>query len=209
MEYNGKALADLADPKDPTKVLAKAGEQLAGFGLLRDDGTTASRLLDLSPALDAGGQPDGAARQRRSRGIGQRSNWAWAWPANRRILYNRASCRSRPASHGIAKRKPIAWNGKRWGGTDVPDIAARRRTRRTACGPFIMNAEGVARLFAPTGMAEGPLPEHYEPFEIAAGRTPCIRTTRGRPIRRRACSRATWKPSASRRTSRTWRPPIG
>ena len=35
-------------------------------------------------------------------------------------------------------------------------------------GPFIMNPEGVARLHA-IGMAEGPFPEHYEPFENPLG----------------------------------------
>ncbi len=33
-------------------------------------------------------------------------------------------------------------------------------------GPFIMNPEGVGRLFVPLGaMNDGPFPEHYEPIE--------------------------------------------
>ena len=65
-EYSGKALKDLADPKDPTKITRKAGEQLAGFAELRDDGSTASRLLDLLRRLGPDRQPHGAAGQLRS-----------------------------------------------------------------------------------------------------------------------------------------------
>src|SRR5262249_3274030 len=54
--------------------------------------------------------------------------------------------------------------GKSWGGADIPDIRPDAAPDQDV-GPFIMTGEGVARLFAPTGMADGPLPEHYEPFE--------------------------------------------
>jgi formate dehydrogenase major subunit len=98
-------------------------------------------------------------------GIGQTLAWAWAWPANRRVLYNAAS--SAPdGKPWDGQRKLVQWNGKAWDGADVPDIrpdASPEEADRVQ--PFIMTAEGVARLYAPTGLAEGPLPEHYEPFE--------------------------------------------
>ena len=103
-------------------------------------------------------------------GIGQTLNWAWAWPANRRILYNRASCdpSGKPFN---PQRKLIAWDGKQWTGADVPDFKADEDPAG-GMGPFIMNAEGVARFFARASMAEGPFPEHYEPFETPLGYNP-------------------------------------
>jgi formate dehydrogenase major subunit len=90
-------------------------------------------------------------------------NWAWAWPANRRILYNRAS--ADPAGKAWNPKKPIIeWNGSQWTGIDVPDYGPTVKPSDSV-GPFIMNAEGLGRLFARDAMAEGPFPEHYEPFE--------------------------------------------
>ena len=64
-------------------------------------------------------------------GIGQTLNWAWAWPANRRILYNRASCD--PAGKPWnPKRKLVSWNGKAWSGADMPDIQGGRGSRARA-----------------------------------------------------------------------------
>lgn len=103
-------------------------------------------------------------------GIGQTLNWAWAWPANRRILYNRASCdpSGKPFN---PQRNLISWNGKQWTGADVPDFKVDEDPAG-GMGPFIMNAEGVARFFARTNMVEGPFPEHYEPFETPLGYNP-------------------------------------
>jgi len=167
MEYNGRALVDLTDPKDPTKPpLAKAGEQLSGFGLLRDDGSTASGCWIYAGAWTQAGNQMARRDNADPYGIGMVQNWAWAWPANRRILYNGASTDPATGKPWIAKRGLVSWNGKQWAGADVPDIRPDANpTDAEAVRPFIMTAEGVARLFAPTGMAEGPLPEHYEPFE--------------------------------------------
>jgi len=166
MEYNGKALTDLLDPKDPTKVLAKAGEQLSGFGLLRDDGSTASGCWIYSGAWTQAGNQMARRDNADPYGIGQALNWTWAWPANRRILYNAASVDPTTGQPWIPKRTLVRWDGKAWSGSDVPDIRPDANPMEAdAVRPFIMTAEGVARLFAPTGMAEGPLPEHYEPFE--------------------------------------------
>ncbi len=195
MEFNGKALADRHRSQGPRpRSLVKAGEQLDGFAQLRDDGTTALRLLDLLRRLDPEGQPDGAARQLRSLRPGQTLNWALAWPANRRILYNRASC-DPSGKPWDPKRKLIALERPASGAaSDVPDFKPDVAPG-DGMGPFIMNPEGVARFFAVDKMAEGPFPEHYEPFEIAARHQPAAsRQSAGTSaIRRRACSRATWR----------------
>jgi formate dehydrogenase major subunit len=161
-EFNGKALSDVFDPKDPTKVLVKAGEQLAGFGQLRADGSTACGVWIFSGCwTQAGNQM--ARRDNTDTGLGNTPNWAWAWPDNRRILYNRAS--ATPAGKAWdSTRKFTQWDGAKWTGPDVPDIRLDA-TPEENVGPFIMNPEGVARFFAIDLMAEGPFPEHYEPFE--------------------------------------------
>jgi formate dehydrogenase major subunit len=169
-EYSGRALADLSDPKDPTRIIRKAGEQLAGFAELRDDGSTACGCWIFCGSWG----PTGNLMARRDNsdptGIGQTLNWAWSWPANRRILYNRASCdpSGKPFN---PQRNLISWNGKQWIGADVPDFKVDEDPAG-GMGPFIMNAEGVARFFARTNMVEGPFPEHYEPFETPLGYNP-------------------------------------
>lgn len=165
MEYNGKALADVLDPKDPTKVLVKAGEQVPGFGVLRDDGSTSSGCWIYAGAWTQAGNQMARRDSADPWGLGQTLNWAWAWPANRRILYNAAS--SAPdGKPWDARRKLVQWSGTSWGGADTPDIRPDANPAEVnRVQPFIMTAEGVSRLFAPTGLAEGPLPEHYEPFE--------------------------------------------
>jgi formate dehydrogenase major subunit len=172
MEYNGKALTDLADPKDATKILAKAGEQVSGFGLLRDDGSTACGCWIYAGSWTQAGNQMARRDNSDPWGIGQTLNWAWAWPANRRILYNAAS--SAPdGKPWDAKRKLVQWSGTSWGGADVPDIRPDANPGEAdRVQPFIMTAEGVSRLFAPSGMAEGPLPEHYEPFESPLANNP-------------------------------------
>jgi formate dehydrogenase major subunit len=169
-EYSGKALKDLPDPKDPTKVTRKAGEQLAGFAELRNDGSTSSGCWIFCGAWG----PTGNLMARRDNsdptGIGQTINWAFAWPANRRVLYNRASCD--PSGKPFNRdRALISWNGTAWSGADIPDFKADEDPTH-GMGPFIMNPEGVARFFARTNMAEGPFPEHYEPFETPLAANP-------------------------------------
>ena len=169
-EINGRALADLTDPKDPTKVLLKAGEQLPGFALLRDDGSTACGNWIYSGVWSQAG--NNAARRDNSdpSGLGQTLNWGFAWPANRRIIYNRASCdlQGKPWD---ARRPVIRWTGTAWGGNDIPDMRPDAKPEEGVM-PFIMNPEGVARLFSRDMMAEGPFPEHYEPFESPLEKNP-------------------------------------
>ncbi len=169
-EYSGSALADLIDPKDPTKVLAKAGEQLPGFALLRDDGSTSCGCWIFSGSWTQAGNQMARRDNADPFGIGQTLGWAWAWPANRRILYNRASCD--PAGKPWdPNRKLIFWDGAKWTGSDVPDMRPDAAPDQEV-GPFIMNPEGVARFFARAGLAEGPFPEHYEPFESPIDNNP-------------------------------------
>jgi formate dehydrogenase major subunit len=106
------------------------------------------------------------------------SEWGWVWPANRRILYNRAS--AAPDGTPWSERKRYMWwdaDQHRWAGSDVVDFIADRApdhvpedgaTGPDAIGgqdPFIMQTDGKAWLFAPLGVADGPLPAHYEPPE--------------------------------------------
>ena len=163
-EINGRALADVEDKASGQTM--KAGQQLPGFSWLRDDGSTLSgNWLYCGSWTEAG-----ALIQRRGTddpsGLGIYPNWAWSWPMNRRVMYNRASC-DIDGKPWDAARKQVWWNEgqKKWVGNDVPDFKADSAPK-DHMGPFIMNPEGVGRLFVPLGgMADGPFPEHYEPFE--------------------------------------------
>lgn len=169
-EYTGRALTDLTDPQRPWQVQRRAGEQLAGFGELRDDGSTISGCWIYAGAWSEEGNLMARRDNSDPTGIGQTLKWAWAWPANRRVMYNRASCdlEGRPFN---PRRELISWNGERWGGADVPDFKVDEDPA-DGMGPFIMTPEGVARFFARKGMAEGPFPTHYEPFENPLGYNP-------------------------------------
>jgi formate dehydrogenase major subunit len=163
-ELNGKALADISDEK--TGVSLKAGQQLPGFAMLRDDGTTMCGIwiysgswTEAGPMLQRRGTDDPS-------GQGIYPNWAWSWPANRRVLYNRASC-DVSGKPWDPDRKQIWWNetAQKWVGVDVPDFKPDSKPA-DHMGPFIMLPEGVGRLFVPLGgLADGPFPEHYEPIE--------------------------------------------
>jgi formate dehydrogenase major subunit len=162
-EFNGKALADVTDPKDPKTVLAKSGDQLDGFAQLRDDGSTSAGCWIFTGAWTSKGNMMARRDNSDPSGLGSTQGWAFAWPANRRILYNRAS--SDPAGKPWdPKRKVIGWNGQKWAGVDVPDFKVDSPPEE-GMNPFIMNPEGVARFFARDMMNEGPFPEHYEPLE--------------------------------------------
>ncbi|MAL90412.1 MAG: formate dehydrogenase-N subunit alpha, partial [Pseudomonas sp.] len=169
-EYNGKALGDVLDPQSGA-LLAKAGEQLPGFGLLRADGSTSCGCWIFSGAWTQAGNQMARRDNADPYGMGQTLGWAWSWPANRRILYNRASADPAGNPWDPQKKRLVWWDGSKWGGTDVPDFKVDSPPE-AGMNPFIMNPEGGARLFAVDKMNEGPFPEHYEPFETPIGRNP-------------------------------------
>jgi formate dehydrogenase major subunit len=169
-EFNGKAIADVTDPKDPAKVLAKAGEQLATFGHLRDDGSTSSGNWLYCGAWSQAGNLMARRDTADPSGLGFYPNWGFSWPANRRILYNRANA-DPSGKPWDPKRKTIAWDGSKWSGYDVPDMRPDAAPEENV-GPFIMHPDGVAHLFALKGLSDGPFPEHYEPFETPLAANP-------------------------------------
>jgi formate dehydrogenase major subunit len=148
-EINGKNLA--------------TGLQMATFKDLLDDGTTtAGNWIYSGSFTDAGNMMDRRGTEDPT-GMGFYPNWTWSWPANRRVLYNRAS--ADPEGQPWDPTRPgIRWNGKLWVG-DVPDFTPDSPPS-DGLGPFIMTGEGVGRLFAPgLLLRDGPVPEHYEPTE--------------------------------------------
>jgi formate dehydrogenase major subunit len=154
-----------------------SGRPLNSYEELRDDGSTACGCW-----IYAGVYQDGVNQADRRKPWHEQSwvgsEWAWAWPGNRRTLYNRASAdpRGRPWS----ERKALVWwdaQDGRWAGYDVPDfpptLAPDHRPRRDAFGvaalagddPFILQSDGKGWLYTPAGLVDGPLPTHYEPEE--------------------------------------------
>jgi formate dehydrogenase major subunit len=169
---------DYNDPKKPelTEIAKEingkdlsTGLQMTSFANLKADGTTASGdWIYVGSFTDAGnlmarrnGVQDPAKND--PTGMGYYPTWAWSWPANRRVLYNRASA-DMQGKPWDPKRPGIQWNGSAWTG-DVPDYPATMNpTDPASWNPFIMNGEGVGRLYS-TSMLDGPIPEHYEPIE--------------------------------------------
>ncbi len=160
------------------------GTPVAGFAALRSDGTTACGNWIYSGYFQGKEKNVAAARGTQdAAGLGAYSGWAFSWPANRRILYNRAS--ADPAGQPWdPKRKVIWWDDQggaqktgSWVGNDIPDFPPAKRPGTFAklggagldahagTDPFIMKADGRGWLFVPGGLVDGPLPEHYEPFE--------------------------------------------
>ncbi len=168
------------DP-DPEAILAEIsgwdqdGKMLSSYTQLRDDGSTSCGCWIYCGAY-ADGVNQTARRTPASEQNWTGADWAWAWPANRRILYNRAS--ADPEGRPWSQRKALVWwdeNQGRWTGHDTPDFEVDKppsyRPAADAKGPdaiagddpFIMQADGRGWLFAPAGVADGPLPTHYEP----------------------------------------------
>ena len=148
-------------------MLAKAGDQLDGFAQLRDDGSTACGCWIFCGAWNSKGNMMARRDNADPSGLGSTLGWAFAWPANRRILYNRASA-DPSGKPWDPKRKVIGWNGQKWAGIDVPDFKADSPPD-DGMNPFIMNPEGVARFFAVDKMAEGPVPRALRAVRVAAG----------------------------------------
>jgi formate dehydrogenase major subunit len=177
-EVNGYYLDDIFDKKvTPPKQLGKKGELCTNFVTLQADGTTSCGNWIYSGSYT---QKEGKIINMMARrgkddptGLGLFPGWAWAWPVNRRIIYNRASVdpQGRPWD---PKRAVIKWNATKedpntkkpgvWEG-DVPDgPAPPMADEKAGKYPFIMRADGMGALFGP-GLADGPFPEHYEALE--------------------------------------------
>jgi formate dehydrogenase major subunit len=179
-EMNGYVIEDVTDPNDPTHVVLQKGKQVASFAVLRDDGKTACGCWVYSGCYNEAGNNMARRDNSDPDDAGFYLNWAFAWPLNRRILYNRASA-DLSGQPWDPTRKVIAWNGQSWTGYDVPDIAPNAKP--DVVGPFIMNPEGTARLFTRGMMRDGPFPAHYEPFESPI-LNPIAPRIRGNPVAR-------------------------
>jgi formate dehydrogenase major subunit len=171
------------DEPDSDAILAEINgydadrKPLSSYTQLKSDGSTACGCW-----IYCGVRADGVNQADR-RKPGQEQNWVanewgWAWPANRRVLYNRAS--ADPDGKPWSERKALVWwdeENAKWTGHDIPDFIANRppsyRPPPGATGvaaiagddPFIMQADGKAWLFTPAGLVDGPMPAHYEPQE--------------------------------------------
>ncbi|AFJ47822.1 C-terminal part of alpha major of nitrate-inducible formate dehydrogenase FdnG [Shimwellia blattae DSM 4481 = NBRC 105725] len=163
-ESNGYALEDIVDASGA--LVVKKGQQLDSFAQLRDDGTTASACWIWAGSWTEKGNQMANRDNSDPSGLGNTLGWAWAWPMNRRVLYNRASA-DVAGNPWDPERMLIRWNGSKWVGNDIPDYSTA--APGTGVNPFIMQPEGMGRLFAINKMAEGPFPEHYEPFETPVG----------------------------------------
>ena len=179
-EINGYVVEDVVDPNDPTHMVLQKGKQVASFAVLRDDGKTACGCWVYSGCYTEAGNNMARRDNSDPDDAGFYLKWAFAWPLNRRILYNRCSA-DLSGQPWDPTRKVIAWNGQSWSGYDVPDIAPNAKP--DVVGPFIMNPEGTARLFTRAMMRDGPFPAHYEPFESPIA-NPIAPRVRGNPVAR-------------------------
>jgi formate dehydrogenase major subunit len=153
------------------------GEHLSTYEQLKDDGSTRCGCW-----IYCGSFADGVNQPRRRKPHTEQdwiaAEWAWAWPLNRRILYNR--CSADPDGRPWSDRKALVWWDPaegRWVGHDVPDFVKDRPPdyqppegstgpdALSGTDPFIMQADGKGWLYASSGLEDGPLPAHYEPQE--------------------------------------------
>jgi formate dehydrogenase major subunit len=172
----------------------RTGKAVSSYLELRADGSTACGCWIYSGVY---ADEVNQARRRKSRfETGPYdAEWGWTWPANRRVLYNRAS--ADPQGRPWSERKALVWwdaGKKEWTGHDTPDFEKTKppdyRPGKDAVGPaalngddaFIMQSDGKAWLFAPAGLADGPLPTHYEPHESPARNL--LYGQQGSPVRR-------------------------
>jgi len=155
----------------------KAGQPLPFFTEMKADGSTDGGCW-IYCGVYAEGVNQAARRKPGNEQNWLGPEWGWAWPANRRVLYNRAS--ADPDGKPWSEKKALVWwdeQTERWTGHDVPDFPVTKApSYRPAEGtsgpeglagddPFIMQADGKGWLFAPSGLMDGPLPTHYEPHE--------------------------------------------
>lgn len=186
-DYETTGRGALPGEPDPEKILKEINgyythdqeQHLAGFEELKDDGSTTCASWIYCGVFPEAGR--NLAKQRvpdPPDKSGSHQNWGWAWPANRRVLYNRASAdlEGRPWSE---RKKWVWWDGDRWTGCDTPDFplykppdepakpGALGLDAHSGRNPFMMKPDGAGWLFVPNGLLDGPLPAHYEPAESA------------------------------------------
>ena len=165
-QINGHYTKDLIidDPVTGGKEVNRKGETVPSFAKLMADGSTSCGNWLMSGSFDQKGENKMAKRGKEDpTGLGLYPDWSYAWPLNRRIIYNRASCDPQGKPYN-PKMKLLEWVGDKWVG-DVadgpwPPLANKEKGKF----PFIMKTDGVGAIFGP-GMVEGPFPEHYEPLE--------------------------------------------
>ncbi len=151
------------------------GTPLKAYTELKDDGSTSCGCW-IYCGVFAEGKNQSQNRTHHDQQNWLGPDWGWAWPANRRVLYNRAS--ADPEGHPWSERKALVWwdeDQQTWTGHDVPDFVPDKRPDYeppqdghgpeglSGTEPFIMQADGRGWLFAPSGVTDGPLPTHYEP----------------------------------------------
>lgn len=172
-EVNGYFLKDIT-LKDPTgkDVSFKKGDLVPAFGFLQADGTTSSGDWIYCQSYNAQGNNMALRKKDDPTNLGLYPQWSWAWPVNRRIIYNRAAVdlNGQPWN---PKKPVIKWvqgqevDGKKqpgkWVG-DIPDGPWPPMSEAGGKYPFIMKPDGLGAIFGP-GLADGPFPEHYEPLE--------------------------------------------
>jgi formate dehydrogenase major subunit len=160
-EINGYTVAD--------------GKLVSGYTDLKNDGSTACGCWIYSGVFPS---PERNRANERAAEDFQGHGWGWAWPMDRRIIYNRAS--ARPDGSPWSEKKKLVWwdpDQKKWVGEDVPDFVATKppnhQPKEDAKGddalpgdkPFILHADGLGWIWVPVGLNDGPLPAHYEPLE--------------------------------------------
>jgi formate dehydrogenase major subunit len=173
----------------------ETGAFLDAYPKLKDDGSTACGCW-----IYCGSYKDGINQTARKKPHWEQDSyvapeWAWAWPANRRLIYNRAS--ADPEGNPWSERKRyVWWNGEKWTGLDVPDFEetkppdyvppenAKAEEAISGDHPFVMQADGRSWLFVAQGLEDGPLPTHYEPHESPFENT--LYSQRANPARQRS-----------------------
>jgi formate dehydrogenase major subunit len=155
----------------------KAGQMLSSYTEMKADGSTSGGCW-IYVGVYADGVNQAARRKPHTEQSWVAPEWGWAWPSNRRQLYNRAS--ADPDGKPWSERKAyVQWDEEKgkWVGPDVPDFVVDKapsyRAPEGASGaaglngddPFVMQSDGKGWLYAPSGLLDGPMPAHYEPAE--------------------------------------------
>ncbi len=168
-EINGYFLKDV----EIKGTVYKQGTLVPSFALLQSDGSTSSgNWLYCNSYTEKGNMAARRGQEDAPNNIGLYPEFAWCWPVNRRIIYNRASVDF--AGQPFDAEEPvISWDGEKWVG-DVPDgpwppLGSLENPDPASKWPFIMKPDGFASVFGP-GLADGPFPEHYEPLECPVER---------------------------------------